>query len=276
MPTSIPLPAKLEVTGNLAINWKVLIRAWKNYEIAARPKDPSKPNENKLLRTATFLIYFESDALGIYVGYKFDNDMDNDDIDIVITKFEEYCVGQRNETFGRCNFKMRVQQEGETLDVYVTALKARAKTCNFRQLQDDLLIDRIVIGVKDNATRKKLLNMRNLTQKECIDMCRTHESISIQIKTMTQQEVSAVSTRPSRFKHHSANKQKKSLHADKGKEINCIFFGKKHAKDRKQCPPWGKHVLHMPRTKSLLNSLQISEQAKEAIQSCQYYSPGYV
>ena len=32
----------------------------------------------------------------------------------------------------------------------------------------------------------------------------------------------------------------------------------------------------MPQTKSLLNSLQISEQAKEAVQSCQYYSPGYV
>ena len=245
MPTSILLPAKLEVTGNLALNWIVLIRAWKNYEIAARLKDPSEPNENKLLRTAAFLICLESDAVGIYVGYKFDNDMDNDDIDIVITKFEEYCVGQRNETFERCNFKMRVQQEGETLDVYVTALKARAKTCNFRQLQDDLLQDRIVIGVKDNATRKKLLNMRNLTQKECIDMCRTHESISIQIKTMTQQEVSAVSTRPSRFKHHSANKQKKSVHADKGKEINCIFFGKKHAKDRKQSGNhWEKSVAH--------------------------------
>ena len=62
--------------------------------------------------------------------------------------------------------------------------------------------------------------MPKLTLKVCIDMCRTHESTSIQIKTMTQQEVSAVSTRPSTSKHHSANKQKKSVHADKGKEIN--------------------------------------------------------
>ena len=41
-------------------------------------------------------------------------------------------------------------------------------------------------------------------------------------------------------KHHSANKRKKSVHAGKDKEINCIFCGKKHAKDRKQCPEWGK------------------------------------
>ena len=85
IPTNIPLPAKLEVTANLATNWKVFIRAWKNYEIAARLKDPSKPNENKLLRTATFLTCLVSDALDIYDGFKFDNDVDKDDIDIVIT-----------------------------------------------------------------------------------------------------------------------------------------------------------------------------------------------
>ena len=135
---------------------------------------------------------------------------------------------------------MRVQQEGDTVDAYVTELKTLAKTCNFGQLQDDLLRDRTVIGIEDNATRKKLLKMPKLTLKECIEMCRTHESTSIQIKTMTQKEVSAVFTRPFTSKHHSANKQKKSVHADKGKDINCTFCGKKHAKDRKQCPAWGK------------------------------------
>lgn len=57
---------------------------------------------------------------------------------------------------------MRVQQEGETGDAYVTALKTLAKTCNFGQLQDDLLRDRIVIGIKDNATRKKLAHAQGV------------------------------------------------------------------------------------------------------------------
>ena len=126
MPTNIPLPAKLEVTENLATNWKVFIRAWKNYEIAARLKDPSELNENNLLRTATFLTCLESDSLDIFEGLKFDNYMD-----IVITKFEEYCVGQRNETFERYNFNMRGQQEGEAVDAYVTTLKTLAKTWTF-------------------------------------------------------------------------------------------------------------------------------------------------
>ena len=51
----------------------------------------------------------------------------------------------RHSKFERYNFNMRVQQEGETVDAYVTTLKTLAKTCNFGQLQDDLLRDRIVI-----------------------------------------------------------------------------------------------------------------------------------
>ena len=112
--------------------------------------------------------------------------MDKDDIDIVITKFKVYCVGQGNETFERYNLNMRVQQEGKRVDAYVTALKTLAKTCNFGQLQDDLPKVRIAIRITDNATMKKFLNMQKLTQKDCIDMCHTHESSSIQIKTMTQ------------------------------------------------------------------------------------------
>ena len=49
-------------------------------------------------------------------------------------------------------------------------------------------------------------------------MCRTNESTSIQIKTITQQQVSAVSTRPSMSKHHSANKQKNAYMQTKAKK----------------------------------------------------------
>ena len=104
-------------------------------------------------------------------------------------------------------------------------------------------------------------------------MCRTHESISIQNKTLTQQEVSAVSTRPSRSKHLSANKQNKYVHGGKGKEINYMARSMPKIKSSVH---HGEKVFHMPQTKSFLNCLQISEQAKEAIQSCQYYRPGYV
>lgn len=68
IPKNIPLPSKLEISRNLATNWKKFQRAWNNYEIAARLKDPEHPDVNKPLRTATLLTCIGSDALDVYDG----------------------------------------------------------------------------------------------------------------------------------------------------------------------------------------------------------------
>ena len=68
IPINIPLPSKLELSGNLATNWKKFHRAWNNHEIAARLKDPEHPDVNKSLRTATLLTCIGSDALESTTG----------------------------------------------------------------------------------------------------------------------------------------------------------------------------------------------------------------
>ena len=66
VPTNIPLPAKLDTSGNLSNNWKRFRRNWENYELATRLKDPMQPEENKQLRAATLLTCIGSDALDIF------------------------------------------------------------------------------------------------------------------------------------------------------------------------------------------------------------------
>ena len=66
VPINNSLPFKLELTGNLATNWKKFHHAWNNYEIAARLKEPENPAINKWLRTATLLTCIGSDALDVY------------------------------------------------------------------------------------------------------------------------------------------------------------------------------------------------------------------
>ena len=68
-----------------------------------------------------------------------------------------------------------------------------AKTCNFGVLENSLIRDRIVIGRRDNQARKKLLQVSKLTLKECIDICRSYETSSQQLKEINQEEVSAIS-----------------------------------------------------------------------------------
>lgn len=39
VPTNIPFPAKLDIRGNIAMNWRHFKRVWENYEIASGLKE---------------------------------------------------------------------------------------------------------------------------------------------------------------------------------------------------------------------------------------------
>ena len=68
-------------------------------------------------------------------------------------------------------------QDGETIEQYATALRTLCQTCNFCSfLQDLLLRDRIVTGVRDELEREKLLPEQNLTLAQALDICRSNEA----------------------------------------------------------------------------------------------------
>jgi hypothetical protein len=92
--------------GNVATNWKKFKRVWENYEIASGLK--TKENE---IRTATFLTCVGTEALEIYDGLKFDNDADKTKLEVVLQKFETFCIGETNETYERYKFNKRDQEQ---------------------------------------------------------------------------------------------------------------------------------------------------------------------
>jgi hypothetical protein len=67
---------------------------------------------------------------------------------------------------------MRSQSSEETIDSYVTDLKHKAKDCEFGDLTDSLIRDRIVCGIRDDNVRARLLREADLTLEKAIDTCR--------------------------------------------------------------------------------------------------------
>ena len=66
----------------------------------------------------------------------------------VKNKFEGHFIIKRNVIFERARFNMRVQTEGESVDNFITDLYALAEFCNFNVLRDELIRDRIVVGIR--------------------------------------------------------------------------------------------------------------------------------
>ena len=95
-------------------------------------------------------------------------------------KFEQFCVAEANEII-LCEtflFNKRNQEEGETIDTYVSTLRKLAKICSFkavsRQTKPRMLRDRRVLGVRDDTVRQKLLEDRKTTLASCIEVCQAH------------------------------------------------------------------------------------------------------
>ena len=61
----------------------------------------------------------------------------------MIPKFDQYCTPGVNETYERYVFRTRLQHEGEIIEQYVTDLKHKVKTCNYRILEESLKRDLI-------------------------------------------------------------------------------------------------------------------------------------
>ena len=78
----------------------------------------------------------------------------------------------------------RMQEQAESIDTYITTLRALAETCDFGTLKDDLLRDRIVCGVRENVIRRKLLQESGLTLSKCVDICRANEATAAQLKAL--------------------------------------------------------------------------------------------
>jgi len=94
----------------------------------------------------------------------------------IIEAFNRYCIGETNVTYERYIFNQRVQQPSESIEDYVADLRKLASTCQFQELEDSLICDRVVVGIRDDTTRRHLLQQKKLTLAEAIDACKASEA----------------------------------------------------------------------------------------------------
>ncbi|XP_025834030.1 uncharacterized protein LOC112905573 [Agrilus planipennis] len=62
--------------------------------------------------------------------------------------FDEYFHPKKNIVFERAKFNARVQAFGEPVDEFITALHTLRDKCEYGTLRDELIRDRIVIGLQ--------------------------------------------------------------------------------------------------------------------------------
>ena len=167
-----------------ADEWKLFKQMWQNYTIVAKLNTQTDEYQRAL-----FLHTIGPDALTLYIGMCFP---DPHSLNDVIARFDAHFVGTTNETHERYVFNNRNQGATESVEDYVIALRTLSKDCNFCDcMRDSLPRDRIVLGITDNATRKRLLQQSALTLTSCIDLCRCAQAASSQLRSFGDDKATA-------------------------------------------------------------------------------------
>lgn len=117
----------------------------------------------------------------------FDSERDKQDVEALKIKFEERCKPAVNLAYQDNVFGTRDQKPDGKFDNWLTDLRLLAKQCDFRDMEDRMLLTRIILGTKGKDLQKQLIK-DNLSYEHVIGVCRTHEKSKeqyerIQVKT---------------------------------------------------------------------------------------------
>ena len=177
-------PAPLELrSGNVAQNWKNFKQRFELFNVVSGMIDKGDKSQCSL-----FLHCIGDAALQVYNTFEFPDENDKMKLKVVMKKFEEYCIPKRNVTYERHKFFTCSQNSNETIDQYCTELRDKAQSCEFGNLTDSLIQDRIICGMLDNSVRERLLRQEGLTLEKTLQLCRAAETTRAQAAELCSHE----------------------------------------------------------------------------------------
>jgi hypothetical protein len=179
-------PKPMKFDGNLADNWKKWCRNFQNYSDAVElEKKPEKKQCAVLLHT------IGEEAMEVYDTFNL-AEGEKQTISSIMQKFADHFIPLKNITYERHKFFTRSQQPGETFDMFLTAIKGLSKVCDFGSLADEMLKDKIVIGIQNDNLRETLLQDAKLTLERAVNKCQASERSKHQLKEMGSLEINYV------------------------------------------------------------------------------------
>ena len=138
---------------------------------------------------------------------------------------------RKNTIYETYLFFSRGQESGESIDKYATVLRNMADNCEFRDLKDSLIRDRIVLEVTDNHVRERLLRVPDLTLEKALEISRAAKATQSQLKQM--QNIQEINELRSKNERTPNEKFEGKTPANGVEHIACKFCGRRHLRDRK-------------------------------------------
>ena len=159
-------------------NWAPWIRRFERYRLASKLNDESEKSQVNMLM---YLLGDKADS--ILSSFRLNEEQSNS-YDTVKQKFQDYFNVRHNVICERAKFNLRKQEVGESVDDFLTSLHTLVETCNYGNLRDEMIRDRIVVGILDKSLAERLQLDAALTLDGCIKLVRGTDVVKKQQKLL--------------------------------------------------------------------------------------------
>ena len=121
----------------------------------------------------------------------------------------------------------------------ITDLHCLARYCNYENFHEEMIRDRIVIGICDNKLSQKMRLEPDLTLKKVINIARQCESVKKQQPTVRGQDTEQMAVEAIR-KRHGRQQSKNPILPSTNPALNhihsCTRCGQSPKHDKRNCP----------------------------------------
>lgn len=217
-------PPPLKFEGNMGENFRKFKQMFEIFMMAS-----GKQKESDEVKIAIFLNMIGEEGLDVFNNFKM-SDEDKKKFNKVIDQFESYMNPKKNILYERFLFYNRSQEEAEPIDNFIQDVRKLMKSCEFKACcSEDILRDRIVLGIRDKKLQECLISEENLQLQKTIEKCRASEVTKEHVKIIQENKVVDVVNRKTNEKFLNNSRNEKFL---------CTRCCTKHGKN--QCPAFGK------------------------------------
>ena len=247
-PSNFPVPSPMVCTGDKVANWEFFRQQYEDYEIAT-----GLDKKEQKIRLATLHSVMGRECMQIFMNLKLTDD-EQRDVNTCMEALQAHFKPKRNVVYERYVFNLCSQNSDESIDEFLNRIRKLSSSCEFGTLTEELIRDKLVLGIQDETTKLRLLKEDNLTLNKALNICRASEVANVQIKAMKTsvnevEGVNALRTRsykkaftkpPTKTGKGapSSNKQQtqKQTYSTKRK---CYHCGRDQSHKLKECPAFG-------------------------------------
>nr|XP_055074185.1 uncharacterized protein K02A2.6-like [Misgurnus anguillicaudatus] len=227
-----------------ADDWLKWIKRFERFRIASGLETQADENQ------VNALIYVMGEEAEDILTSMHLSPADAADYEVVKQRLNDHFIARRNVIFERAKFNQRQQAVGESVDHFITELHCLAEHCGYGELHDEMVRDRLVVGLTDKRLSEQLQLDPELTLEKAVVRVRQSELvkkqqellksnfkgeiINEQLDSVQAKQYSNVKSK--QVKPHYVQFAKKPPHEKYKKGIQCSRCGDTRGHNLQLCP----------------------------------------